>query len=151
MSTPTIFAETTRRETLARIHRLGPDAKARWGKMNVAQMLAHCQVGIQLAVGEMTLKRVLIGRLFGKMAKKSLTSEKPWKKGLPTAKEFKISDERDFATERVRLVALVERLSRGGPAGLTKAPHPFFGPLTTAEWDVLMFRHLDHHLTQFGA
>jgi hypothetical protein len=151
MSTPSIFAETTLRDTVGRIRGLTPDAKAQWGKMNVAQMLAHCQVGIRLAVGEMTLKRAFIGYLFGKMAKKSLTSDKPWKRGLPTAKEFVVSDQRDFATERDRLLALVERLSRGGPEGLTKAPHPFFGAMTTTEWDLLMTRHLDHHLRQFGA
>ncbi len=151
MSDLTIFSTAALGRALDRIRSLGPDARAEWGTMNVGQMLAHLSVAIRLAVGDMTLKRVLIGRLFGKMAKKSLTSEKPWKKGLPTAKEFKIGDERDFATERDRLLALVERLSVGGPAGLTKAPHPFFGPLTAAEWDVLMARHLDHHLRQFGA
>lgn len=151
MSAPTIFSTAALRETTERIRSLGPDAKARWGRMDVAQMLAHCQVAVRLAVGDMTLKRVLIGRLFGRMARKSLTSDKPWKRGLPTAKEFVIGDARDFATERDRLLSLVERLSVGGPAGLTKAPHPFFGPLTPSEWDVLMARHLDHHLRQFGA
>lgn len=151
MSTYTIFSPEALRQVGDRIRSLTPDSKAKWGKMNVAQMLAHCQVGIRLATGEMTLKRVFIGYLFGRMAKKSLTSEKPWSQGLPTAKEFKIAGERDFATERDGLLALVERLSRGGPQSLTKSPHPFFGPLTPTEWDVLTARHLDHHLRQFGA
>jgi hypothetical protein len=48
-------------------------------------------------------------------------------------------------------VALVRRLGDGGAAALTKEPHPFFGPLTAAERDALRWRHLDHHLRQFGA
>ena len=47
--------------------------------------------------------------------------------------------------------ALVDRFGVAGPSGLTSLPHPFFGPLSSEEWQALQWRHLDHHLRQFGA
>lgn len=134
----------------ARIRTLRADATRAWGKMDVAQMLAHCQQPLRVAIGELPLKRSLIGVLFGRIAKKKLLSPAPWKPGMPTAPEFKITDSRDFAKEKEALLTLVQRFGKGGPAGLTKLPHPFFGPLTVDEWQRLQWMHLDHHLRQFG-
>jgi hypothetical protein len=119
--------------------------------MDVAQMLAHCQPPIRVAIGEQTLKRSVMGFLFGSMAKRSMLRPGDWKHGMPTDRTFLVRDARDFATEKERLIDLVTRLGRGGPAGLASGPHPFFGPLTPQEQDVLMTKHLDHHLRQFGA
>lgn len=135
---------------LARLDALRPDSVRQWGKMTVGQMLAHCQQPLRVALGELKLRRMLIGILFGRMAKKKLLAPQPWKPGMPTAPEFKITDAREFAPEKAALRALVERFGRGGPAALTKHPHPFFGPLTVDEWQALQWRHLDHHLRQFG-
>lgn len=135
---------------LQRIEGLRPDARRRWGKMSAAQMLAHCQQPLRVALGELPLRRNLIGILFGRLAKRKLLAPKPWPEGMPTAPEFRIADPRDFATEKVALLGLVRRFGEGGPQGLTTRPHPFFGPLTTAEWQALQWRHLDHHLCQFG-
>jgi LPS sulfotransferase NodH len=62
-----------------------------------------------------------------------------------------VTDERDLEAERRRLLDLVERFAAAGPAGCTTHPHSFFGRLTPREWAVLMYKHLDHHLRQFGA
>lgn len=136
---------------LARLDALRPDSARQWGKMDVAQMLAHCQQPLRVALGELQLKRSLIGRLFGRMAKRKLLAPEPWRPGMPTAPQFRIADARQFATEHATLRALVERFGRGGPAGLRTDAHPFFGPLTADEWQALQWRHLDHHLRQFDA
>lgn len=136
---------------LARIDGLRPDSPRRWGKMTIGQMLAHCQQPLRVAVGELPLRRSLIGVLFGRLAKRQLLAPKPWQQGMPTAPEFRITDARDFGTEQQALLAMVRRFGEAGPDGLTKAPHPFFGPLTSDEWQALQWRHLDHHLRQFGA
>lgn len=136
---------------LARLARLRADSPRQWGKMSIGQMLAHCQQPLRVALGELPLKRSLLGILFGRWAKKKLLSPAPWSQGMPTAPEFKITDARDFAKEKQALVALVQRFGKSGPAGLTKHPHPFFGPLSVDEWQALQWRHLDHHLRQFGA
>ncbi|HEX6914060.1 MAG TPA: DUF1569 domain-containing protein [Chitinophagaceae bacterium] len=141
-------AESSR--IISRITRLTAESKPLWGKMTVSQMLAHCQMTLRVALGEHPMKRNLFGILFGRMAKKALVSDKPYKRGLPTAPSFIIKNDPDFETERDKLVALVERFSKGGEAALMKGPHPFFGPMTAAEWDKSQWKHLDHHLQQFG-
>ena len=150
MTAPSIFSATDLDAVLRRIGRLASASQREWGKMDAAQALAHCQVPLRVALGEVKLKRGLIGILFGGMAKKSLLRDEPFKHGMPTDKAFRVRDPRVFATERDRLVALVTRLGRGGPGVLTTEPHPFFGALSPAEWDTLMWKHLDHHLRQFG-
>lgn len=150
MSSPSMFVQADRDALLARIAVLRPEAQRRWGKLDAPRMLAHCQQPLRVALGELQLKRGLIGFLFGGMAKRKLLSEKPWDPGMPTAPEFKVAGSGDFAKERAALVALVQRFS-GGPAVLTKDPHPFFGVLTAEQWDTLQWKHLDHHLRQFGA
>jgi hypothetical protein len=114
-------------------------------------MCVHVQLPLEVATGELKLKRTLIGRLFGRIAKKSLLADAPFKQGLPTDPKFVVTDARHLESERIRLDALLSRVGQRGPAGLTTEPHPFFGPLTTAEWDMLLWKHLDHHLRQFGA
>jgi hypothetical protein len=46
---------------------------------------------------------------------------------------------------------LIDRFAAAGPQGCTTHPHAFFGSLTPDEWAILMYKHLDHHLRQFGA
>lgn len=145
-----LFDDQKSSSIISRINQLSPQSKALWGKMNVSQMLAHCQQPLQVALGETMLKRNLFGFLFGKMAKKTVVSDKPYKRGLPTAPSFIVKDERNFESEKQKLVQLITRFSSGGPAVLTKDPHPFFGKMTVEEWDKSQWKHLDHHLQQFG-
>jgi hypothetical protein len=146
---PGVFRPEDRNDLISRIQKLTPNSKPLWGKMSVAEMLAHCQRPILVSLGEMKLKQGLIGLLFGRMAKKQMMSPKPFKKNLPTVSEFKAVQNDGFDAEKTRLIHLIERFS-GGPSVLTREPHPFFGRMTTEEWDVLQWKHLDHHLTQFG-
>jgi Protein of unknown function (DUF1569) len=145
-----IFNQTDYRTLVERINRLKADTPAQWGKMNVAQMLAHLQMPLRAAAGEIKLKRGLIGFLFGGIARKKLSGPKPLMRGLPTDPQFVIKTSPDFELEKSRLLALLEKLKQGGPEGFSKEPHPFFGKMTSEEWDALSFKHLDHHLRQFG-
>ena len=133
---------------LARIDRITPATQPLWGRMDAAQMLAHCQALLQVYVGEMKLKQSFIGVLFGRMAKKKFFGDKPWPQSLPTAREFHVANARAFEAEKQKLVALIERSAGMAPAAT--AVHPFFGRLKPAEWSRLLWLHLDHHLRQFG-
>jgi hypothetical protein len=144
-----IFNPTDNTEFIERIDKLTPSTPALWGKMNAGQMLAHCQVPIQVALGDLQLKRGLMGILFGKMAKKKLLEDKPFKPNLPTFKDAIIKEDQNFDKEKQGLIDIVKRFT-AGPNVITKVPHPFFGPLTIDEWDTLQVKHLDHHLRQFG-
>jgi hypothetical protein len=119
--------------------------------MDVAQMLAHCSASIGMAEGNVTPPRILLGRLLGPLAKKSLIlNGEPMRRNSMTEKSVLITDERDFIVEQKRLQESIDRFASGGPGICTKHPHFFFGPLTPVEWSVLTYQHLDHHLRQFG-
>jgi len=137
-------------QMINRINKLTPDTKPLWGKMNASQMMAHTQVPLKVAYGNVKLKRGLMGILFGRIAKKKLVGEKDFDKNLPTDKNFVIRDTPNFEEAKSNLINLVRQFATSGPEGISKEPHPFFGKLTTHEWDVLMWKHLDHHLRQFG-
>jgi hypothetical protein len=144
-----IFNPSDNAAFIERINKLQPSAPALWGKMNVGQMLAHCQAIIKVALGELQLKRNLFGFLFGKIAKKQLLGSKPLKHNVPTFKEAIFKGDQNFDKEKQGLITLVKRFS-AGPEVISNDPHPFFGPLTIDEWDTLQVKHLDHHLSQFG-
>ena len=145
-----LFEAATVEEVKERMAQRRPDSERLWGKMNPAQTLAHCSAAMEMAVGERTPPRILIGRLLGRFAKKSMiVNEKPMPRNVGTDKSLVVSDERDFVVERQRLREFIDRFATGGPGACTKHPHFFFGPLTPMEWAALMYQHLDHHLRQF--
>src|SRR5687768_5014814 len=102
-----LFEPAATQEILSRLEAIKPHTPAELGKMNAAQMMAHCQSTFNAYFSEKKAKQVLIGKLFGKTAKKKLFSEKPWPKGLPTDKSYVVADERDFAVEKEKLVASI--------------------------------------------
>jgi hypothetical protein len=144
-----LFDPATALSIISRVEQLQSNSAANWGKMNVAQMLAHCQQPFKVYFGEAKLKRGLIGFLFGGIAKKKLFTDKPWKQNLPTAKEFIITDERNFNAEKEKLVNLINRFSTE-TQNRANSVHPFFGKMTPQDWATLMYKHTDHHLKQFG-
>ncbi|MGA8042236.1 MAG: DUF1569 domain-containing protein [Terracidiphilus sp.] len=145
-----LFEPAAVEELRQRMANLQPDSQPLWGKMNPAQALAHCSAGMQMAMGEIRPRRILMGRLFGRLAKKSMiVNEKPMPRNVKTDKSLLMEDERDLVVERQRLRGLIGSFAAGGPAVCTNHPHFFFGPLTPAEWSALMYQHMDHHLRQF--
>jgi hypothetical protein len=147
-----LFEATTLEEVKERMAQLRPDSERLWGKMTPAQTLAHCSAAMEMAVGEISPPRLLIGRLLGRLAKKAMiVNEKPMPRNSTTNKSLVVRDEREFVAERQRLRGLIDRFATGGPGGCTRHPHFFFGPLTPVEWAALMYQHLDHHLRQFQA
>jgi hypothetical protein len=133
-----------------RLGRLKPDSARQWGKMTPAQAVAHCAISLEMAVGENKPPRVFAGRIIGRFIKPlALKENKPLQKNSPTAPSLVVKDDRDLNKERARLNALIERFAVDR-SRCTDHPHAFFGNMTPDEWSVLMYKHLDHHLTQFG-
>ena len=147
-----LFDAATTTEIKNRIARLGPASQRQWGKMNAAQAMAHCATAMEWAVGDIVAPRMFLGRILGPLVKsKVLRDETPISRNSPTAKSLVVTNERDLEKERQRLCTLIDRFCQGGPQGCTKHPHTFFGSLSPEEWSRLMYKHLDHHLRQFGA
>ena len=147
-----MFEATTTAEVKTRLAALRPGSERQWGKMTVAQAVAHCALGVETAVGDLKPPRVLIGRMIGGIIKPMVVGDdKPMKRNSPTAKSLVVADDRNLDVERKRLVQLIDRFVAAGPDGCTTHPHAFFGRLAPQEWSILMYKHIDHHLRQFGA
>jgi hypothetical protein len=147
-----LFDAATAEQVKERIQSVQPDSERLWGKMNAAQAMAHCATGLEMAVGDILPPRELAGYIFGRLVKPlALRNDEPMRRNSPTARSLVVNDDRILDAEQIRLTGLLDRFVAGGAAGCTTHPHPFFGKLTSDEWAILMYKHMDHHLRQFGA
>jgi hypothetical protein len=146
-----LFEQEAVDEVITRLDTLQTNAQRQWGKMDVAQMMAHCSATLEMASGRINPPRILIGRILGPLVRPIYTNAKPFSRSNPTDKALVIADRRDFQYERERLTQLLRKFHEGGAANCTRHPHPFFGELSPQDWSRGMYKHLDHHLRQFGA
>lgn len=146
-----IFDKAVTDEVIERINNLSVNSRAKWGKMSVEQMLAHCSVSYDLCYDESRpkatgLKKVLL-KLF---VKGVVVGEKPYKKNSRTAPDFIIADEKEFENEKQKLISYLEKTQNLGASHFEGKESNSFGHLTSKEWNNMFYKHLDHHLNQFG-
>ncbi len=138
-------------ELTQRIERLTSTTTPQWGKMTVDQMLAHCCVTYEMLYDNKHPKPGALKRfLLTAFIKRAVVGAKPYTRNSPTAPVFKIVDRRNFVDEKRRLVAFLNRVQHEGDAKFEGRESHAFGALTASEWNVMFYKHLDHHLTQFG-
>lgn len=145
-----LFEPDAVNNVMARIDELQPASQRQWGKMDVAQMMAHCSTAMDMACGQLNLPRIFVGRLLGPLVRPQFTNDRPFSRNAPTDKKLKVTEPKDFNREKENLKKRIQQFHQGGEAQCTTHPHPFFGPLTAREWGMGMYKHLDHHLRQFG-
>ncbi|MFZ1527661.1 MAG: DUF1569 domain-containing protein [Ferruginibacter sp.] len=145
-----LYDQHTYYTVIDRINKLSSSSQRQWGKMDIAQMLAHCKVAFGVPLSEKPMPRNFLGYLFGWAIKAKLYNDEPWKKNLPTAPQFRITDTREFEKEKQELTGLISKFYTLGPAKTGLYPHPMFGKFTSVQWGQAMYKHLDHHLQQFG-
>ncbi len=146
----TLFQPADRDALLARLDALQPECTRQWGTMNPAQMLCHCAIALETGTGDRPMKQKLIGKILMPFFRSSIMGEKPFKKNSPTDPTFVVSGTRDFGAERTRLTGLIHRFVEKGEDAAGRQEHAFFGKMTGKEWGALMYKHIDHHLRQFG-
>ena len=152
MAIKSIFDASSYEQIKKRIENLQPNAVRLWGKLDAAQMLAHCCIPIEQAIGKVPFKdesnflsKTLIRWVVLYKIKKGTFG-----KNLPTAKSFYVTDEHQFAIEKQRLLDnLIDFYAKGQYRHLM--PHPGFGAFTNEQWGQLTHLHLDHHFSQFSA
>ena len=145
-----LFERETVDEILSRIDKLQRTSQRHPGKMDVAQMLAQCSAGMDMASGRLNPPRAFLERVLGRFVKPLYTNEKHSPAIAPAAKELAFSSPCDSLREQQKLHAKVRQFHEGGEAQCTRHPHPFFGALTPQEWGRGTYKHLDHRLRQFG-
>jgi hypothetical protein len=144
----TVFDKETRDALIERIHLLQETSRPQWGRMTVYQMIKHCRLWEEMISGNKKYKQAFIGRLFGKLALKSvLKDDSPLRRNTPTISELRVSDEGDILSEKRKWIALIEENSNYSNPGFV---HPFFGKMTKEQIGYIAYKHTDHHLRQFN-
>jgi len=147
-----IFDSAVKQECQERLDLLNSDSQKQWGKMDVGQMCAHCADVIDTYTGKQEIaKPPFMMKLMRGMIKKIVFGPKPYKKNNPTSPQFKQTTPKEFGKEKAHLITALSELT--DPARREEhvaRKHPLFGTLTEAEVGWSMYKHLDHHLTQFG-
>ena len=153
MSYPNLFDASECEKAIARINNLTNETQPQWGKMNVAQMLAHCSVPYayefeaeKYGPPASGFKRFMMRALL----KSTIAGDRPYKRNSRTAPDFLITDEREFETEKERLTSYINKVQNLGESHFNGKTTQSIGPLTSDEWNVMFSKHLNHHLTQFG-
>lgn len=146
-----IFETEITNEVITRINHLSPDTQPLWGKMSVAQMLAHCCVTYEYVYDNKYPKPGGFKKFILKLLVKPIVvGEKEYKKSSQTAPDFIITDKRDFEKEKHRLIDYIQKTQQLGALHFNGKESHSFGTLTGQEWNNMFYKHLDHHLKQFG-
>ncbi len=151
MGLPNIFSKPVVEQIIERINALTPTTQGKWGKMSVDQMLAHCNVTYEMTYEDTHTKpNFLMKFILKTFVKKVVTNEVPYKQNSSTAPQFIMKGDKDFEAEKNRLVAYIRKTQELGEAYFDGKESHSFGALNKTEWNNMFYKHLNHHLTQFG-
>jgi len=151
MALPNIFTKPVSDKILQRINKLTPDTQPVWGKMNAAQMLAHSNVTYEMIFENIHPKPNFIMRFILKaLVKNKVVGETPYPHSSKTAPQFIIKESKDFDFEKQRLINYINKTQQLGENHFDNKESDSFGPLNKTEWNNMLYKHLDHHLNQFG-
>jgi len=146
-----IFEQETASKIINRIEKLHSHSANKWGKMNPGQMLAHCNVTYEMVYENMHTKpNAFLKFILKKLVKNKVVSDKPYPNNGQTAPQFIIKGEKNFAKEKQRLITYIERTQNLGEQYFDGKESHSFGDLSLKEWNNMFYKHLNHHLTQFG-
>ncbi|WP_239057494.1 DUF1569 domain-containing protein [Muricauda sp. TY007] len=146
-----IHDPVVREQLIERIEKIDGDKKAQWGKMTVFQMLKHNTYwnGWILGTEDHTYKQAFLGKIFGKIAlKRTIKDEKPFDRNIPTPEQFKVKElSGDLEAEKAKWISLIHQYGNYSNPDFV---HGFFGKMTKEQIGILVYKHTDHHLRQFG-
>jgi Protein of unknown function (DUF1569) len=143
---PTLLNPSDRVTILNRLRKVQPSSQGAWGKLTAPKMLCHLADSLRVALGDAQAKRVdnPVSRTLLKWLV-VYSPMSPPKGKVQTAPEMLASAPTTWADDLKTVEKLVERMAHP-----TSAVHPFFGPLSHGGWGRLAWKHIDHHLRQFG-
>lgn len=145
----TLFDPAVLAEVTARLRGLTPDSARQWGRMSAPQMVAHLTDQMTHCLGDEPCRperTFLHWAPFRHLAIYWI----PWPKGrIKGPADAFVTRPVDWDTDLGRLIGLVERVAASDPDARWPE-HSFFGPMTGRDWGFFCYKHLDHHLRQFG-
>ena len=151
MALPNVFTEEATTAIIERLNKLETVTTPLWGKMNVAQMLAHCNVTYEMVYDDIHKKpNIFVGYILKALIKKKVVNEKPYPQNGSTAPQFIVNTVKDFDEEKTRLITYIKKTQQYGEDYFNNKASHSFGVLTSTEWNNMFYKHLNHHFTQFG-
>jgi hypothetical protein len=131
----------------ARLHQLTPDALRQWGRMTAHEAVCHMSDQLRVGLGDLSAggKPGLLARTLGKWVVLHLPLPTP-RGRIQTVPAMQTARPTGWGTDLAACAELIQRVG----AGYASGGHPVFGQMTPAEWGILAYKHLDHHLRQFG-
>jgi hypothetical protein len=144
-----IWHDETRQELSDRVGRLAWNRPAAWGKFSAPKMVCHLADSLKMALGDLPVASKHLPIRYPPL-KQLIIYVAPLPKGMPTAPEL-LARAPDAWTDDV--ADLQSLLARAASSRSTDdwPEHPAFGKLSQRAWGVLIYRHMDHHLRQFGS
>ncbi len=151
MALPNIFTKSVAEGVIDRINQLTASTQPKWGKMSVDQMLAHCNVTYEMVYEDKHPKPNAFVRFILKLlVKGKVVSEEPYQQNGQTAPQFIMKGDKDFDVEKNRLINFIKKTQELGEGHFEGKESHSFGALNKTEWNNMFYKHLNHHLTQFG-
>ncbi len=151
MALPNIFSKEVSETIISRISQLTTVSQPKWGKMSVAQMLAHCNVTYELVYEDKHPKPNAFVRLLLKLlVKNKVTDESLYQHNVRTGPQFIVKETKDFEVEKNRLINYITKTQQAGESNFDGKESYSFGPLNKTQWNNMFYKHLNHHLLQFG-
>ncbi len=146
-----LFDVTTNAEIINRLNNLTQFSKPLWGKMTVEQMLAHLELSFHVNFGTIELKRSFILSTFFKgLAHKILLGNKNFPKHLPADKKIISKVPTDFTDKKQKVILMIKKYVEEGSCILSENQHNILGKISHDESAQISYKHIDHHLRQFG-
>jgi uncharacterized protein DUF1569 len=144
----TIWDAAATREIDDRIARLRWDSPAGWGSFTAPKMVCHLADSLKMALGVLPVQPKKMPLRYPPL-KQLVIYLAPFPKSAPTAPELLARQPADWSADVGDLRSLLDRVTARGAAAHW-VDHPAFGRLSPRAWGVLIYRHMDHHLRQFG-
>jgi hypothetical protein len=146
----TVLDSQARQELTGRLEQMKPDSHPLWGKMTAPQMVKHLRLWEEMIHENKRYPRPLIGRLIGPLILKRVLKNPDFPKNTPTIPEMRMSEINiDLMGERQKLISLLNSYATYDLPDYSFI-HPFFGKMKRDQIGVMAYKHMDHHLQQFG-
>lgn len=145
--TPTIYDSVRRDELAQRLDRLTATARPRWGRMDAGRMVCHLLEAFRMPSGALRIRRRFVP--LRALVRWLMLYKVPFPKGAPTDRALLTRSAATWEDDRAALRAAIVSATEPSPDA-PRGDHPIFGEMSVRDWGVLMYKHTDHHLRQFG-
>lgn len=145
---PSLFDKQIQHEVQSRINNLSENYQRQWGKMSISQMLKHLEIAFAVPIQKVNLPKENLQFLVANpLMRKLMIDIIPWPKNMMTAKDFIVNTDPGFVKAKQEFLETYQQFLT---AKELHGSHPIFGVMDKDTWGRAMYKHLDHHLRQFG-